>query len=270
MFTPVIPVGGLPGWTLLNRTIERQTTLFNAAPALQRDTDHFLRSIAGIESAGDLVSDRRLLRVALGAFGLQNDIDSRAFIRTVLEQGTTEDSALANRLADDRYKKLADAFAFDRAEGPLTGQPGFASEIIDLYRQRSFEVAVGEPDQALRLGLNATRDLADIARSDQSENAKWFTIMGTQPLREVFETVLGLPPGFGQIDLDQQLEIFKDRAERQLGLDTLEDLADPQILEDLVERFLLMDQVSSFATLSSNSIALTLLQSIRPIQPGGG
>jgi len=88
MFEPVVPIGGLPGWTLLNRTIERQSTLFNTAPALQRDTDHFRQSIAGVQSAAELVSDRRLLRVALGAFGLQDDIDSRAFIRAIIEQGT--------------------------------------------------------------------------------------------------------------------------------------------------------------------------------------
>ena len=266
-FQPVIAGSGLVGWSFLQRTLERQTDIFNTSPALTRDSDYFAQNIKAIQTAEDLVSDRRLLRVALGAFGLQEDINSRAFIQRILEQGTQDDDALANRLTDDRYKKLADAFGFDQASGPLSAQDGFAGGIIDLYRQRSFEVAVGEQDQALRLALNAVRELGEIARSDQSENGKWFTIMGTQPLREVFETVLGLPSGFGQIDIDQQLEIFKDRAERQLGLDTLEDLAVPQLREELVERFLLMDQISSFETQSSNAIALTLLQSFQPFRP---
>ena len=41
MFTPIVPTGGLTGWTLLNRTLDQQTQLFNAAPSLQRDTEYF-------------------------------------------------------------------------------------------------------------------------------------------------------------------------------------------------------------------------------------
>lgn len=259
-FQPVVAGAGLVGWAFLQNTQARQTEVFNRSPALIRDTDHFAENIATVRTAEDLVSDRRMLRVALGAFGLQDDIDSRAFIRTILEQGTRDEGALANRLTDDRYQKLASAFGFDAPGGPRSAEPGFAKEIVELYRQRRFEQAVGEQAPALRLGLNATRELPQIARSNQSENGKWFTIMGTPPLREVFETVLGLPAGFGQVEIDQQLEIFKDRAEAQLGLSSLADLADPARLDTLVERFLLMDQIATDTSMSSGSIALTLLQ----------
>ena len=94
-FQPVLPIGGLAGWSLLNRTMERQTELFNQSPQIVRDTAYFEKTIGDIKTADDLVSDRRLLRVALGAFGLQEDIDSRAFIRTIIEEGTTRDDALA-------------------------------------------------------------------------------------------------------------------------------------------------------------------------------
>lgn len=268
-FQPVVPGSGLAGWAFLQSTMQRQTEVFNKSPNLARDSDYFTQNIGAVRTADDLVSDRRLLRVALGAFGLQDDIDSRAFIRKILEEGTRDEGALANRLTDSRYKKLAEAFGFDRLTGPRTAQTGFSSEIVGLYRRRSFEVAVGQQDQALRLGLNAMRELPEIARSDQSENAKWFTIMGTQPLRQVFETVLGLPTGFGKLDLDRQLAIFKGRADRQLGIGKLEELADPAAVEKLVERFLLMDQVKSFGAQSSNAIALTLLQSVRPLRFDG-
>jgi hypothetical protein len=260
-FQPVVPLSGLQGWTLLKTTLPRQTEVFNKSPDLLRDTEYFANTIGSIQTADDLVNDRRLLRVALGAFGLQDDINSRAFIRTILEEGTKEDDALANRLADDRYKKLADAFGFDRLIGPRTQNDSFANEINSLYRQRSFEVAVGQQDEAMRLALNASRELVEIAGRDESENTKWFTIMGQQPLRKVFETALGLPTGFGQLDLDRQLEEFKKRASSQLGLTSLEDLGSQDMIDKLVERFLLRDQVSAFSAQSSGSIALTLLQS---------
>ena len=45
-----------------------------------------------MKSAADLVADRRLLKVALGAFGLEGEIDKKAFIRKVLEEGTDRPS----------------------------------------------------------------------------------------------------------------------------------------------------------------------------------
>lgn len=259
MFAPVIPMGGLPGWTLLNRTIDRQTTLFNAAPPLQRDTDHFRQTINGVESAAELTADRRLLRVALGAFGLQEDIDSRAFIRAVIEQGTESREALANRLADDRYRAFSAAFGHlsDGGEPP----PGFAERIIEQFQRREFEVAVGEQNSALRLALNADRELAALARQDGTDNALWFRILGTPPLREAFETALGLPQSFAQLDLERQLQEMRTAAASQLDIASPRDLADEDLRDGLVRQFLLREQIASFTSISSQSIALTLLQS---------
>src|SRR6056297_1893238 len=82
-FSPVVPTGGLVGWSLLDRTMERQTELFNKSPQIVRDTEYFEKTIDTIKTAEDLVADRRLLRVALGAFGLQDQINSKAFIRKI-------------------------------------------------------------------------------------------------------------------------------------------------------------------------------------------
>lgn len=260
-FQPLVPVGGLPGWVLLNKTMDRQTELFNQSPAIVRDTDYFEQNIGNVRSAEDLVSDRRLLQVALGAFGLGDDLNSRALIKRVLEDGTSEPGALANRLADERYTKLSDAFGFAEPGLPRTALAGFGREIADRYRSLEFEVAVGEQDESLRLAMNARRELSEILQTDVSEDAKWFTIMGIPPLRKVFETALGLPSSFAQLDIDRQLEEFKELASDKLGIDTLSVLNDDEAKEDFIRQFLLRDQIASFQVQSSNAIALTLLQS---------
>lgn len=260
---PIVPFGGFAGFAFLTRTFERQTALFNAEPALRRDTGHFAQTIAQIRTAEALVADRRLLRVALGAFGLQDDLDSRAFVRAILEQGTEAPTALANRLSDDRYRRFADAFGFADPAGPRTADPGFAARIVDQYRRRAFEAAVGEQDASLRLALNAGRELAALATEEGSDTALWFRILGTPPLRRVFETALGLPASFAQIDLDLQLAEIRSRAARQLDIASPRELAADAPREALVRRFLLRDQVAQSAVLSSQSIALSLLQAGR-------
>ena len=110
MFQPVLPLSGLPGWVLLNRTLESQTEAFNASPQIVRDTDYFVENIGNVRTAAELVSDRRLLPVALGAFGLDDDINNRALLQKVMEDGTAAPASLANRLADERYAQLSVAF----------------------------------------------------------------------------------------------------------------------------------------------------------------
>lgn len=264
-FQPIIPMSGLGGWTFLNATRDSQNDAFEQSPRISRDTAYFEAKIGEISSAEQLVSDRRLLRIALGAFGLQDDLDNRFLIRRILEGGVAQEDALANKLADERYKALSETFGFGDGGAPATIRQGFGTEVTARYRQVSFEVAVGNQDESLRLALNAERELAEIATErSNSENALWFRIMGTPPLRRVFEVALGLPQSFAQLDLDRQLEELKARSESQLGITQLKDFADPEVLEGLVERYLLRDQVAGMQAQSSNSIALSLLQQATP------
>ncbi|HEY9038382.1 MAG TPA: DUF1217 domain-containing protein [Roseovarius sp.] len=259
-FQPALATGGLVGWSFLNRTLVQQTTAFEKSPVIQRDTEYFEKNISKAVTAEDLVSDRRLLRVALGAFGLSDDINSNAFIRQILESGTEDNDALANRLSDVRYREFSKAFGFGDAGGARTGSPSWAGGITARFRQLEFEVAIGNQDQSMRLAMDAKRNMPDIANVTGNDETRWLKIMGNPPMRQVFETALGLPPGFAQADLDTQVEEFSDRAKRQLGLDSLSSLSDPAVQEAIIKRFLIRDQIEAFRAQSSGSVALTLLQ----------
>lgn len=260
-FQPSIIGTGLVGWQFLKATQERQAEIFNASPAIQRDTDYFRENIARVQSAADLVDDRRLLRVALGAYGLQDDIDSKFFIRKVLEEGVNERTALANRLSDDRYKSLSAAFSFDSGTPPVQSST-FVNDIISRFQEQQFEIAIGQQDQDLRLASNFDRAIREIADSSTSEDARWSRIMGTPPLRQVFEKALNLPSSFAQIDIDSQLDIFKDKAAARFGTDKISEIAGDGLTEKVVQTFLLNSQIESFAKTSGSQVALTLLQSI--------
>ena len=258
MFAPVLPYTGYAGWAFLERTYESQRETFDKSPLITRDTEYFEANIGTVDTPEDLVSDRRLLRVALGAFGLGDDIDNRYFIQKVLEDGTLDEDALALRLSDERYREFAEAFGFDRGT-PSTKISTFGAEITEQFRRQEFEIAVGDQDETMRFALNAQRALGDIAASSSASDTKWFRIMGNPPLREVFQTAFGLPASFGQIDLDQQLEVFKDRSEKLLGTDDPADFGDEAIQEKLVRSYMLRDQLQDITVASSGLIAQTLL-----------
>lgn len=259
-FSPIVPTGGYGGWKFLQRTLATQTKAFAADPTLRRDEAYFRAKIASVKTAEDLVKDRRLLGVALGAFGLEGDINNRFFIRKVLEDGTPKDGALANRLSDKSYEKLSAAFGFGDFAVANTQISVFADKILTDYKARAFETAVGTQSSDLRLAMNVTRELGTLAARPLSEDAKWFNVMGSAPLRQVFEKALGLPRSLGALDLDVQLRTFREKAERVFGADTVGQFTDPAKTETLVRQFLLRSEAASVAATVRGSGALTLLQ----------
>ncbi|GAA6175834.1 DUF1217 domain-containing protein [Sulfitobacter pacificus] len=260
MFQPIVPADGLSGWRFLQRTYEVQAEAFNRSTVIQRDTEYFANKISEVTTAEELVSDRRLLTVALGAFGLQDDINNRYFIQKILEEGTNSDDALSMRLSDTRYRKLSAAFGFGPVADKQVGEAGFAENIIARFQSNSFEVAAGDQNSAMRVALYAERELSQLAAGDESTNAKWFTIMGDPPLRQLFEKALNLPESIGSIDIDQQLRVFKDRAVSVFGSDDLSLFEDPDLVQEAVTKFIVRDQIGVNGGMSGGSIALTLLQ----------
>jgi hypothetical protein len=259
-YSPIIPMSGYAGWTFLQRTLTKQQDTFVKSPEITRDEDYFRANIGKVKTAEDLVKDRRLLKVALGAFGLDADLNNKAFIQKVLADDTSSATALANKLADKQYLKFATAFGFGSGT-PNTNATGFADTIITSYNARSFESAVGDQDGDLRLALNAQRELATLSTSSSSETTKWYGILGNTALRQVFTKALGLPASISSADLDVQLKTFQDKAATTFGDANVSQFTDATKVEGLIRRFLVKSQADSLASsVGSGAIALAMLQ----------
>lgn len=260
-FLPAITGTGYAGWVALKRTQTLQTKAMVNSAEVRRDQDYFRAKIGSIKTAEDLVGDRRLLKVALTAYGLEGDIDAKAFIKKVLADGTLKPEALANRLADKQYLKFSAAFGFGDFTTPRTQISDFADKVLTLYTARSFEAAVGTQSGDFRLALNSERELADLAAKSSGNDTKWFTILGNTALRSVMQTALGLPATVASMDLDRQLSAFKDRAEAMFGSDQVAQFAAPDKMTKLLKTYLLRSEVASYDSQSSSASAvLTMLQ----------
>ncbi|NNE78667.1 MAG: DUF1217 domain-containing protein [Silicimonas sp.] len=264
-YQPVLPSGGNLGWAFLKNTRAAQQEAFDSSAIIAKNATYFDEKVGDIQTAEDLVSDRRLLTVALGAFGLDDDINNRFFIRKVLEDGTLDQDAFANRLSDRRYFEMAEAFGFDLSP-PNTVLSTFPTDILEQYKVRQFEVAIGDQDEDMRLALGLERGLASLAEKSPTEDVAWFTVMGTPPMRRVFEVAFGLPPQFGLIDIDRQRAVLSEKSEQTFGVSNPTDFTDPELREKLVQSFLFRSELaSSAAATARGSVALTLLQSQPPL-----
>lgn len=260
-FQPVVPFSGIAGWSFLSRTREAQETAFRSSGPIERDVAYFNERIADIRTAEDLVGDRRLLSIALTAFGLEEDINSTFFVRKVLEEGTLAQDALANRLSDKRYFGLARAFGFDLTP-PSTVLSDFGPKITSQFQTRSFESAVGDTNPDMRLALGLERELSDLTNRQLSDDGLWFTVMATPPLRTVFEGALRIPASVATLDIDRQLEIFKSKSAVVFGSESPKQFSDAEKVDLLRQKFLAASQVGGqFSSLVKGASALALLQS---------
>ena len=257
-FSPALPLSGYAGWAFLKRTQQAQQASFNASAQNKRDEDYFRAKIGSVTSAEQLVNDRKLLKVALGAFGLDNDINNKFFIQKVLSDGTLSPKALSSKLADKQYEKFSAAFGFGDFAIPNTKMSDFADKIITAYRTRQFESAVGDQNNDLRLAMNIEREMPGIAgKTTSSENSKWYSVMGNTALRTVFQAALGLPSSTATLDIDQQLTIFKSRTQAQFGNENVSQFTDKAAMDKLIKKFLTRSEANSQS--SVNNPALTLL-----------
>lgn len=260
-FSIALPLSGYGGWKYLKRTEEAQMQRMQADPVMQRDEAYFREKIGSVTTADQLVSDKRLLRVALGAYGLSDDVNNTFFIKKVLQDGTLDTTDLANKLTDKNYAALSSAFGFGDYTVPSTKLSTFADDILARYEQRKFEEAVGDSNGDYRIALYAERELPALAAKTLSGDGKWFSIMGSPPLREFFETAYGLPSSFSTMDVDQQLVVLKEKTDRMFGDSDVDQFTTGDTLDKMVRQYLLRAEIAAGASsYGSGSAALQILQ----------
>ena len=258
-FNPAIPFSSVSGYQFLQRTQERQLEAFSRSPQIQRDIAYFRENIGNVTSPQDLVGDTRLLRVSLTAFGLSEATNQQALVRRVLEEGTSDPTAFANRLGDRRYARLADAFQFDRPGGSNLTRPSFQEDVIARFQVLSFEAAVGEVDVDQRLALNFKREATEIASRDLPPRTLWLQLLGTSALRQVLELGFNLPTGFVQLDIDRQVDILSDGALSRFGTTSPAVFSDPEVIDSFLSRFFVRRDLNLNSP-ARGTTALTLLQ----------
>jgi hypothetical protein len=260
-YQPILPFEGLAGWSFLNRTLEKQQAMFNRTAEVRRDVEYFMQNIGKADTAEKLVNDRRLLKVALGAFGMGDEIDKRALLQKMFEGGVEDPRSVANKLVDRRFKEITAAFGYGDAKGAQVDADGFAQAVAERYRERAFEVAVGAVNPDMRLAMNFEREIVKIAGGSGSANSKLFSLLGDKALRDVFEPALGLPKEFGKLDIELQAEEIDRRFRNRLGDGGLAELLKPEARETLLRDFFIRRSAEAGpAAGAPGSAALVLLQ----------
>src|SRR5215475_14067468 len=149
--TPV--VSATVGYELIESSLDKQQAAFENCPTVQHDISYFRSAIAKVTSADDLVKDYRLLKFTLTAFGLDSQINAQGLIKKVLNSDLTDASSLANKLADPRFRQLAQAFNFAAGGAAKAQSYSLQDSIVDNYVMVAFEQNAAQTNPGVRLAL---------------------------------------------------------------------------------------------------------------------
>ncbi|WP_298915653.1 DUF1217 domain-containing protein [uncultured Algimonas sp.] len=256
---PSIVGTDLPGYLFLKATQDRQQTAFEKSTEVKRDVETLREKLAQPFKLDELMGDRSLLRPVLQSFGLEEELDKGAFVRRIIQEGPDDPKGFARRLNNADYLELSQAFKAD-TEGQIRLSHGQIEDIVENYKERAFQIAVGEQDQDMRLALNFEKEVSDLAADSSSDKAFWFKVIGNAPLMEVFKSALIVPDGLANLDVDKQADYLQERAEKVIGDDPRAVLATKEGVETTIRKFLVQNQIANGpSALTPGASALTLL-----------
>jgi hypothetical protein len=191
-------------------------------PAVKTATAYYQANIGKVTTVDQFVSNYRLLSYALQAYGLGDQINNRALIKKVLQEGTTSSSALANTLPNVAWKAFAKAFNFSAtgASSP-TSTTSVATTVAD-YTEQQLETNEGQSDPGVQLALYFKRVAPTVTNG--------YSILADANLLQVVQSIFSLAPTSNSAEIDKEAtEIEK--------LVPTKDLQNPTKLEQLTERF---------------------------------
>lgn len=232
-----------------------------ALGAPQEDLDYLRSNFNLIDENLDIVLDPTLQDIILSAFGLPKDTFESSFVLNMMISDPSSPTSFVSTFNDPRWDDFVSVFGSTTASDGNTGLQKFQDEVVRRFIDRSFEIAVGQLDEDLRVALNFRSQVNDIATSSTVETAGWFTLLGDQAMRSVVDATFGLPAEFAQIDIDQQEATLRERSLSLFGVDNPSAFTNPVNVDLSLQRYFLRQQLDNGAVSGGSGFtALTLLQ----------
>jgi hypothetical protein len=236
---------------MITKDLDRSLETTAKRPQVAREAEYYLKNIEKVKSIDDFLKNDRLYNFAMKAHGLEDMTYAKAFIRKVLKEGITDKNSFANKLADSRYRKFAEAFDFQALGGTATMLDRAQKGTVEKYVRQTLEEETGVQNEGARLALYFARKAPDLTSA--------FGILADKALIKVMQTALQIPPETSFMDIDKQAEMI----EKKLGM-KVTDLKDPEKLDKFLNRF------TSLWELSNSGGGLSLTGNAAVLFGGGG
>ena len=233
-------------YTVATKSKAQLSKLVTKDPQVSANVAYYKANIGNVKSVDDLLSNRnrKLLTVALGAYGLESQVDAKGLLRKLLSEDPTS-SSLAQRMADTRYQRFAKAFASLRNDGgAATSSAANVAAVVAAYQETQYEKAVGRSDTAARQALYFKRVAPEAAGSI-------YQVLSDKTLAAVVREAYGLPKETAALEVKQQVRQLKAK-----GFDYTK-LTDEKYVKTIITKFLASQDASGPPSGADEDVATT-------------
>jgi len=217
-----------------------------AREAATKKAELYQERIQSIDTVKELLADRDVIDVVIGAYGLDPEDVTDDFLKQVFASDLSDPKSFVNQQPDSRWAELVASFNFD-ANGNLTRetigtvqQRGETLETVNKYLRQTLEETEGASNEAVRLALYFERTAPNITDA--------YGLIADDALMAVFRTTFGFSDEFSNMDVDQQARIINDNLD-------LADLQDPTKLERFLQRYTAMYDTEN-ASFSNSAVSI--------------
>ena len=227
----------------VSRNLTRALDGVVRSPAVARETNYYLAHIGKVKSIDDFVSNKRVLRYALDAFGLSDIAYAGGLVRRLLEGGVDKSDALANKLVDQKYRDFVSAFNFVRFGAATTSFDRTQKGTADRYAHNVLEENTGNLNEGARLALYFKRQSPGVSSA--------LGLLADKALLKVTQTALGLPAAMSNLSLESQEKLIAAKLD-------VADLKDEAKLNKFLKNFVARWDANNPAAGNLSAVALDL------------
>ena len=146
-------ISTIADYTRLTTDMSKSLTQVEHQPDVSRDTAYYLANIGKVKSIDDFLSNYKLYSYAMKAFGLDDMIYAKAFMRKVLTEGIATASTFANKLSDSRYRDFAAAFNFAALGANATQATAATTGVTSQYATQTLEENAGDQNENQKMTM---------------------------------------------------------------------------------------------------------------------
>lgn len=127
-------------YTILSRDMPKSLDRVANQVQVKKDAQYYADNINKVKDVDDFLGDYKLYSYAMKAYGLDDMIYAKAFMKKVLQSDLTDANSFANKLSDTRYKEFAAAFNFNAPPKDIQTDAQ-EDDLIGLYKQSFADAA---------------------------------------------------------------------------------------------------------------------------------
>src|SRR6266702_236599 len=115
------------------RNLKLSLTRVAQQPDVARNAAYYKENIGKVKTVDEFLKNDRLYQYAMKAYGLEDMIYAKAFMKKVLASDPTDANSFANKLTDKRYRDFAAAFSFTSSDTAVAQSANQTDDLVGLY-----------------------------------------------------------------------------------------------------------------------------------------